>query len=395
MGARNGRAVAVLTFGLLANLVPLATFAAVLPQITADWSLSASEAGWIGGIYFAGYAASVPILVSATDRFDGRWVFVGCSLLAGLASFAFAALANGFWVALGLRFLSGVALGGVHMPGLKLLADRVAGRAQARGSAIYSASYSLGAAGSFLLAGVVDATLGWRATFTASGIAPLLAIVAIALLPTASQPAPARAIIFDFRPVLRDRALMAYVLAFAGNIWEVSAVRAWFVAYLAWTLGLPGNHLNLPALAVISGLASLVGFPVSIGIAEAALRYGKQVIVVTCLISVLVCLALAATAGGSILVVLPLLVLVQITSIADAGALASGAVAVSDPTRRGTALAAFAFIGYTAAFIGPVVAGLALDQFGGAGSAAGWAAAFATMALGSTAAACAIRSARR
>ena len=38
---------------------------------------------------------------------------------------------------------------------------------------------------------------------------------------------------------------MAYVLAFAGNIWEVSAVRAWFVAYLAWTLSLPGNDLHL------------------------------------------------------------------------------------------------------------------------------------------------------
>lgn len=394
-GACNRRAVAVLTFGLLANLVPLATFAAVLPEITSDWSLSASEAGWIGGIYFAGYAASVPILVSATDRFDGRWVFVGCSLLSGVASFTFAGLADGFWVALGLRFLSGVALGGVHMPGLKLLADRIAGRAQARGSAMYSASYSLGAAGSFLLAGVVDAAFGWRATFTASGIAPLLAIVAITLLPPASQPPPARAIIFDFQPVLRDRALMAYVLAFAGNIWEVSAVRAWFVAYLAWTLSLPGNDLHLPALAVISGLASLVGFPVSIGIAEAALRHGKQVIVATCLASVVVCLALAATAGGSILVILPLLVLVQITSIADAGALASGAVAVSDPARRGTALAAFAFIGYTAAFVGPVAVGVALDQFGGAGSAAGWAAAFAVMALGSTAAACAMRSSAR
>ncbi len=59
--------------------------------------------------------------------------------------------------------------------------------------------------------------------------------------------------------------------------------------------------------------------------------------------------------------------------------------------RRGTVLAAFAFIGYTTAFIGLVVAGLALDQFGGAGSAA----AFATMALGSTVAARAMRNARR
>ena len=49
---------------------------------------------------------------------------------AALASFAFAGIADGFWMALVLRFLSGVALAGVHMPGLKLLADRVAGRAR-------------------------------------------------------------------------------------------------------------------------------------------------------------------------------------------------------------------------------------------------------------------------
>jgi MFS family permease len=166
------------------------------------------------------------------------------------------------------------------------------------------------------------------------------------------------------------------------------------VAYLAWALSLPGNDLSLPGLAVICGLASLAGFPVSVAVAELALRYGRRVIVATCLISVLVCVVLAATAGGPILLVLPLLVLAQITSIADAGALSSGAVAAADPARRGTALAAYAFIGYTAAFAGPVAVGIALDLFGGAGSARGWAAGFATMALGSTAAAWAMRSAR-
>ena len=92
--------------------------------------------------------------------------------------------------------------------------------------------------------------------------------------------------------------------------------------------------------------------------------------------------------------VLPLLVLVQITSIADAGALSSGAVASADPARRGAALAAYAFTGYTAAFVGPVAVGIALDEFGGAGSPTGWTAAFVTMALGSTAAAWAMRGAR-
>jgi MFS family permease len=392
--AGNGTTIAVLTFGLMANLAPMANFAAVMPEITEDWGLSASQAGWIGGIYFGGYAACVPILAAATDKIDARWVFVGCSVLGALASFAFAGIAHGFWVALVLRFLSGAALAGVHMPGLKLLADRVAGRTGARGSAIYTSAYALGSAGSFFLAGVVDGAFGWRTSFTASGIAPLLAIAALTLLPAALEARRTTPAALDFRPVFRDRALMAYVLAFAGNIWEVSAVRAWFVAYLAWTLSLPGNNLTLPSLAVISGLASLAGFPISVAVAELTMHYGRRVIVATCLTSVLVCLALAATAGGPTRLVLPLLVLVQITSIADAGALSSGAVAAADPARRGTALAAYAFIGYTAAFAGPVAVGIALDLFGGAGGATGWTAAFAAMALGSTAAAWAMRSAR-
>jgi MFS family permease len=392
--SKSGRATAVLAFGLVANLAPLATFAAVMPQITADWSLTASKAGWIGGIYFAGYAASVPVLAGATDRIDGRWVFVGCSLLGACCSFAFAGYADGFWVALLLRFLGGLALAGVHMPGLKLLVERVEGRSRSRGAAVYTSSYALGSAGSFLIAGIADTAFGWRATFGVTGIGPLLAIAAIPLLPAASAHSWAEARFLDFRPVLHDRALMAYVLAFAGNTWEVFAVRVWFVAYLSWTLSLPHNYLPLPGLAVISGLASLAGFPVSVAVAEIALRYGRRAIVATCLTSVLVCLGLAATAGGPTVVVLPLLMLAQITSIADAGALSSGAVMAADPARRGTALAAYAFIGYTAAFLGPVAVGFVLDRFGGAGSAMGWTAAFVTMALGSTTAAWAMRGGR-
>jgi MFS family permease len=192
----SSRTTAVLTFGLMANLAPLATFAAVMPEITADWSLTASEAGWIGGIYFAGYAASVPILASATDGIDGRWVFVGCSLLAAGSSFAFAGCADGFWTALLLRFLNGVALAGVHMPGLKLLVDRVTGRARARGNAIYTSSYAVGTAASFLVAGFVDTIFGWRVSFTASGIGPLLAIAALTLLPPGLRALTAR----TFRP---------------------------------------------------------------------------------------------------------------------------------------------------------------------------------------------------
>jgi hypothetical protein len=70
----SATATAVLSFGLVANLATLMTFAATLHEIAADWSLDATRSGWIGGIYFAGYAVAVPFLAGATDRMDGRWL---------------------------------------------------------------------------------------------------------------------------------------------------------------------------------------------------------------------------------------------------------------------------------------------------------------------------------
>ena len=58
--------------------------------------MSASKAGWIDGMYFGGYAASVPILAGFTGRIDGRrGVFAASSLLGAAASLAFAAGSDG------------------------------------------------------------------------------------------------------------------------------------------------------------------------------------------------------------------------------------------------------------------------------------------------------------
>ncbi len=389
-------ATAALSFCLVANLVALMTFPAVLPEVSVAWQLSASEAGWIGGIYFAGYAIAVLFLVGATDHFDGRWIVVGSSLLGAGASFAFAGLADGFWPALATRFLGGIALAGVHMPGLVLLTERVRGPKQARSVAIYTSSYALGSAGSFFVAGIVDAVFGWRATFIAAAIGPLLAVAAVGCL----SPAPARQTpagpFLEFRSVFANRAFMAYVLGFAGNTWEVFGIRVWFVACLSWTIHLPGNELDLPNLAVISGLASLAGVPASIVVAELATKWNRsRVIIATCVVSVAVCLALAATAGGATAIVLTLLVLLQSSSFADVSALGVGAVVLSDPARRGAALSVYALAGFTTGFLGPAAVGLSLDWFGGVDSRIGWTAAFLTMNIGSTAAGLAVWTSRR
>jgi len=388
---------AALSFCLVANLISLMTFPAVLPQASQAWGLSASEAGWIGSIYFAGYAAAVPLLAGATDRIDGRWIVAGGSLLGAAASVAFALIGGEFWLAMAIRFLGGVALAGVHMPGLGLLSERLEGTAQTRGAAFYTSSYAIGSAGSFLVAGAVEAWFGWRAVFVAGAVGPLLALAAIMLVPPAPhRRAPAAPSLQRFTSAWRNRPFMAYAVGFAGNTWEVFAIRVWFVACLAWTLSLPGNAIDLPNLALLAGIASLAGVPASIAVAELTARNRRaEAIVLVCAISVATCLALAATAGGDVRIVLTLLVLLQILSFADVGALGAGAIAHADPASRGAALAVYALMGFTTGFVGPAVVGLVLDWFGGVDSQAGWTAAFLVMALGSTVAGCAVWTTRK
>lgn len=118
-----------------------------------------------GGINFAGYAVAVPFLASATDRMDGRRLYIGSALPGAAASLVFAVFAHGFAFALTLRFVGGVGLAGVHMPGLNLQMDWVDRSHQGRAAGIYTSSYAGGSAVSFMIAGIVDTAFGWRATF--------------------------------------------------------------------------------------------------------------------------------------------------------------------------------------------------------------------------------------
>jgi MFS family permease len=287
--------------------------------------------------------------------------------------------------------VGGIAFAGVHRPGLTLLTRHVEGPGQARAVSIYTSSYALGSSGSFLIAGVADAMFGWRAVFFVSALGPLIAIAAVACLSRPPSRPQAAGLMPDFGGVFRDRTFMKYVLAFAGNTWEVFGIRVWFVACLAWTLSLPGNRLDLPNVAVIAGVASLAGLPASVFVAELASRWNRsRVVIGTCLVSVAVCIALAATAGGKTAVVLTLLILLQITSFADVGALGVGAIGSSNPARRGASMAVYALAGFTSGFLAPAVMGFVLDLFGGSNSASGWTAAFLVMAIGSSATALAM-----
>lgn len=114
------------------GLASIAVFPALLPAFQVEWGLSNTAAGWISAAYYAGYMVLVPVLTSVTDRLDARRI-MGLGALLGVASaLGYAFGARGFWSALTLRFLAGVSLAGIYMPGLKVVSDNAEGALQSR-----------------------------------------------------------------------------------------------------------------------------------------------------------------------------------------------------------------------------------------------------------------------
>ena len=369
--------------GMLSN----ATFPALIPVFQPLWSLSNTEAGWVSGIYYAGYTAAVPVLVTLTDRQDARGIYLFSCLLGGLAALGFAFFAEGFWSAAVFRFFGGISLAGTYMVGLKLLADRLPEQGRARSVAIYTAHFGIGASLSVLVAGEVAALAGWSWAFAVSGLGGFAALALIALFvrPLPPRPAsPATGPVFDFRPVFRNRQAIAYTLGYAAHIWELFGFRAWLVAFLVFVFA------QQPALTAgdwtptqVATILLLLGLPASILGNEVATAFGRRRTVSLIMIgSGGIALVLGFIAAAPLWILAVVLMVYGVLIMADSGALTAGAVIAATPERRGATMALHALLGFGAGFLSPLAFGVVLDLAGGAGVGLAWGLAFALLGLG-------------
>jgi len=391
--------VAVISFALVLTMTGFMPVAAVLPALFTEWALSETQAGWLNGIFFTGYALGVLPLLPLTDRTDPRRVLLFSFLLSAAGGFGFAALADGLWSGMAFRFLAGIGLAGVHFPGMKLLSDRLDGRMRERGGAIYISMFSFGGAVSFLGAGVIEAWLGWHWVFWISGYGALAALLLVLL---AVRPLPARVhdggtALLDFRPVFRNREAMRYVAAYFGNVWEVFAFRVWSVALLVYSAAQTGNEAFAGwNMAVVSGAASLLMMPASVAVSELAQRFGRvRTVTAMTVLTASMAAVLGLVGAASFPLILILMVLYFILAFGDTATLAGGVVRVAEPRYRGATLAIYALTGFIGGTAGPVTFGFVLDIAGGRASPEAWAWAFASLTIGAAITATALNLRRR
>jgi predicted MFS family arabinose efflux permease len=355
---------------------------ALLPGMITRWALTNSEAGWITAIFYGAYIVAVPILVTLTDRIDAKRVYLAgvATTVAGHLLFAF--VADGFWTAIGARALTGIGWAGTYMTGLKLLADTVDAKLMSRAAAGHAASIGVSGALSFACADLVAGFAGWQSAFLAAAVSAALGLLLVMLgVPgRVRPPVPPGHVLFDFRPVLRNRSAMAYAIAYCVHTLEMNALRGWGVAFLASVaLSADASDPMLSPAATLTVLG-LTGTLASVLGNEAAIRLGRRRLIVIAMIASAVCALLLGFIGPRSYPLAVALMLVYGPIVwLDSSSLTAGTAGTAEPARRGATLAVHSMLGYLGGFVGPLAVGWVLDLRGG-NSPGAWASAFSMIA---------------
>jgi MFS family permease len=373
---------AVIAAQMLAQIGAFA-LPALLPAYMVRWHLSATDAGWLVGVFFAAYVLAVPLLLALTDRLPVRRIYLLGTGLTTLSHLGFAFIADGFWSGLLFRVLAGVGWAGTYMTGLKALADHLEGAAQSRAVSWHAAAVGISGAGSFAIAGLMVSFAGVEAAFVLASVTAACAFGIAALImpgrPTLDKPRSGA--LLDYRPVFRNRAAMAWIAGYTVHTWEMAAVRAWGVTFFATVIAWHGSPRWLPDPTLLFTLAGLAGVLVSVTGNETAQRWGrKQVVVLAMMIAAGLSLIAGWTAAFSASLAVIVLVLWNAAIYLDSSALTAGTVQAADPKLRGATMGLHSMCGYAGGFIGPPLAGLVLDLVG-RDSVAGWGFAFGHLAV--------------
>jgi len=365
------------------SLLGYSMIPALLPQFIGAWSLTNTQAGWLTGMVSAGYMLAVVPLVSLTDRQPARRIYLGSSTLGALSNFGMA-LCDSLLPALGFRAVAGIAMAGMYMPGLQALTHGVEGTIRARIAAWYTSSFTIGASLSFLF-GRVGMLLGWRSAFVVAGILSTAGVlIAWAALPHGASkndadPQP----LLNFRPVLANRDALALIVGYAAAIWGCVGLRQWIVVFLTFCAG---ARAGVPAQAwlilAVGALISFLGVPSGLIGNELSIRYGLRTIaILVFLLSAVTSGLFGFTAALPYVAVLGLSVVVGFIVQGNFSNLTSGVLAVAALPYRGATIGLYSCIGFGAGFLGTLLFGVTLDQFGGASQLIAWIVSFGTCGL--------------
>lgn len=353
-------------------------YSAVLPLTQAAWGLSGKEAGMVQSAYHLGYLTSLFIVGFLSDHYGARRTHLATGVLAWITPIFFVLFAEGFWSAMWLHALTGLAQGGAYTPVVAILNDNVPRERRGRAFGLFIGASSAGYAIALGTTGLALAFTDWRGAMAAVAAMPLLAwLVSLAVLRgTANRihPRPAGESPLAAVPaVWNNRRGMLSIWGYTFHNWELLGIWAWLPAFLTAALVAQG-HGTAEAAALAIGLSALTyvaNIAGSIVGGTMADRWGRTQ---TILLWSTVSLALSLTIGW--MMALPIWLLVAVAclynfaGIADSSTHSTVLAEAVPPHYLGVAYAMRSVVGFGAGVVSPVLFGWALDLAGGGRSSA-------------------------
>ena len=343
---RRWRALALLSIAELLGMALWFSGSAVVPALSRDWQLSASQISWIAIAVQLGFVAGT--LVSATlnlpDIISTRHLFAISSFLGAAVNLIFGFYVNDPSTAIVLRFLTGVCLAGVYPPGMKIMATWFRER---RGMAlgVLVGALTMGKATPYLVNALGSAN--WRTNILfVSLLAVLGGLIVLFFVedgPYALPPAK-----FDVSQIVRvfsNRGVRLASFGYFGHMWELYGMWIWIPVMIRSSIALQNGDPKLAELGsfVVIG-AGAIGCVVAGLIAD---RVGRTLVTSWAMaISGTCCLVIGMLYGGNPVLLLLVAAIWGATVVADSAQFSSCVTELGDPQYIGTALTIQMCIGF-------------------------------------------------
>ena len=343
-------------------------FSAVMPVIEEEWGLTSSQSGIIIAFFHVGYVGAIIFYSLLIDKYNPKYFIVIGALVAGLSGVAFAIFAEGFWLTLLLRMISGIGIAGIYVPGLRILTDLFP--LQKRGAAvgIYVGSLVVGSGFSLLVSGLLIEYIGWKGViFITSCLSIIASILMMAIkIPVLKSNENSLKIQWNvIKRVLKKKNLLVNT-SYAGHTWELYAMWAWIGPFLVYYYGVQGleqteairyGNITGAIVIMIGGIATYVG-------GKLADQFGHiKVANIFLFISISCSIMIGWLDSVPLILMFIVLFIYGFSIVADSPIYNVAITNVSDPEVMGLALGVQSVIGFSVTIFSPMIFGFLLESF--------------------------------
>ena len=362
-------------------------FSAVLPILQPLWNLTATQTGLIVAAFQLGYVISVLICSFFSDTHSPQKIFILGGLVSGISSLAFVLLANGFFSALILRFIVGIGMGGVFVPGVKIVSTIFPPEQRGKVVGLTVSAMALGSGVSIFYSGVFIAWFSWQALMICTACGAILGSWAVYRLGELPIPTSKLAVSLALFKKLLNKPTLLINASYIGHMWELYTVWPWIGPFMVFVFATQGYDLKEAAMYgnTLGGISIIVGAIATWIGGKLSDIYGRTKMIAVFLVgSTIISFAI----GWMIHVPVGILTIVVIAYgflvVGDSPILTATVADLSEPEIMGFTLGIQSVVGYRITIISPAVFGIVLDttlSWGWAFVSLGIGAAFGVVAL--------------